>query len=103
VYSPETWCFVPQEINSIILNCKGSSGDLPIGVTRNKDKFEARFSVNGKRVYLGIYTNANEAFAAYKQAKEKYIKKIAQEYYSQSKITESVYNALVNYKININD
>lgn len=103
VYSPETCCFVPQEINSIILNCKGSRGNLPIGVTRNKDKFEARYSVNGKRVYLGLYTNANKAFAAYKQAKENYIKSIAKKYFKEGKIAQKVYQALLNYNINIKD
>lgn len=32
-----------------------------------------------------------------------HIKGIANEYYSQGKITKRVYDALMNYKININD
>lgn len=103
VYSPETCCFVPQEINKLIINAKKHRGELPVGVSRNAGKYAALVSYKSKFLYLGRYDTPQEAFSAYKQAKEMHIKEIANEYYSQGKITKRVYDALMNYKININD
>lgn len=38
-----------------------------------------------------------------KKEKENYIKEIAQEYFNKGKITKKVYNALMNYQVDIND
>ena len=45
----------------------------------------------------------DEAFVAYKSAKELYIQKVATNYFNDGKITERVYKALLNYKIEIID
>lgn len=110
VYSPDTCCYVPKEINTLLLNCKKKRGNLPIGVCERIGgtgvKYHAEMShyVNGKRSsYLGSFNTPEEAFAAYKSAKESRIKMIANEYFDKRLITEKVYNALMNYKINIDD
>ncbi len=41
---------------------------------KSKNKFEAVIKINYKRIYLGRYNTAEEARAAYLQAKEKYHK-----------------------------
>ena len=102
VYGPNTCCFVPVRINSMI--CKGKKikqKDLPQGVNRLQNKFRAEYQINGdkKSVYIGIYNTPEEAFAAYKAAKESYIKEVATSYYNEGKITEKVYNALMNFEI----
>lgn len=107
VYSPETCCFVPKEINSLIVKNTSDRGDLPIGVYKKGDGFAAQLSCcdmgTRKNVYLGKYNSPNAAFIAYKKAKEQRIKVLAQTYYNNKKITEKVYNALINYQVNIND
>ena len=107
VYSPETCCFVPQEINTLFIKSDKTRGDLPIGVGKSVCakgiKYTANFSKFGKRRRLGTFDTPEEAFNAYKSAKEKHIQEIALEYYSQGKITERVYNALMNYKVEITD
>jgi predicted RNase H-like HicB family nuclease len=50
-----------------------------------------------------MFDTPEEAFQAYKQAKEAYIKDVANQYYKDGKITENVYNALMKYKVEITD
>ena len=53
------------------------------------------------RKYLGLYDTPEKAFEVYKQFKEKYIKRVADHYKDQ--IPEKLYQALYNYKVDIND
>ena len=102
VYSPETCVFVPQSINNLFTKRNNERGDCPIGVNKHKDKFEAKLSKgNGNQVYLGIYPTVEEAFLAYKIAKEAYIKEVAEEY--KDKIPYRLYEALMNYEVEIDD
>ncbi len=99
-YSPETCCFVPREINNLFVVCNKNRGDLPIGV-RKEVGYSARINKKGKNIYLGTFDTIEEAFNAYKVAKEIYIKEIAYEWREQ--ITEEVYQALINYQVEITD
>lgn len=105
VYSPDTCCFVPQEINTLLTNRKNHRGGYPIGVgyRTTSRKYYAQFNKNGKREHLGYYDTIEEAFVAYKQTKETYIKEVAQSYFDKGEIAEKVYNALMNYKVEITD
>lgn len=51
--------------------------------------------------YLGCYDTPEQAFQAYKNFKEKYIKDVAEEYKDQ--IPTKLYNAMIQYKIEIDD
>ena len=102
IYSPNTCVFVPQFINTLFIKRDNERGNCPVGVYKFRDKFRAQLSKgNGKQIYLGTYTTANEAFQAYKQAKEDYIKQIAEKYKSQ--IPQKLYDALMNYEVEIDD
>lgn len=105
VYSPDTCCFVPNEINGIFTRRKAQRGDLPIGVCVNKgcDGFRAVCTKYGKRHHLGYFSTPEEAFQVYKAAKEAYIKDVAKEYYSRGAITQKVYDALTRYEVEITD
>ena len=104
VYSPDTCCFVPKGLNSLLTNRKNHRGKYPVGVFKNNcGVFLAILSVNGKQRTVARCKSQEEAFYAYKQAKEKHIQEVAIEYYSQGKITERVYNALINYRVEITD
>lgn len=86
-YSPDTCCFLPHEINVLLL--------------KNKKEYKCRkrmqISCSGK--YIGIYHTPEEAFKAYKEAKEKHIKEVAEKYYKEGKINKRVYIAMLNYEI----
>ena len=105
VYSAETCCFVPQEINSLITGANAIRGIYPIGVyhdtSKCKKRFSARVSKNGKHKRFGSYETPEEAFEVYKREKEKYIKEVANKWKDQ--IDPRVYEALYAWTINIDD
>lgn len=94
-YSPATCCLVPHEINMLLARCNKGNGHYPMGVSRYKDKFRAQFY----HTHIGYYNTVEDAFYAYKQVKEKNIRDKAKEYYDKGVINEQVYNALINYEI----
>lgn len=104
VYSPETCCFVPQEINKMLTKTNSLRGSLPIGVRRAKNgMFIAVISRRKETTQIGTYSTPEKAFMAYKEAKEKYIKQQAKSYFDRGLIVELVYKALMNYKVEITD
>lgn len=107
IYSPETCCFVPQEINKLLLNHKGQRGEYKIGVSKIKDGRKRPYCStlqlqNGKKEVIYFETE-DEAFLSYKQRKETFVKKLSQEYFDKQLIKENVYQALQNFTINEND
>ena len=105
IYSPETCCFVPQEINTLLVKSNGSRGQHPLGVSYHSqlNKFQVRMRISNIGKNLGLFNTANEAFQAYKTAKEAHIKEVATEYYTKGKINERVYQALMKYEVEITD
>lgn len=100
VYSPETCCFVPPRINVLIVN-KNKNNTLNVGVKKLKDKFAAYIRLYGKYQRIGVFDTEHEASIAYKKAREKYIQEVANDYFKKGEINEKVYNALMNYEIEI--
>ena len=102
-YSEDTCCFVPSAINNLFVKSNSSRGDLPIGVSFDKDsqKYRPHLSMNGKVSHLKRVDTVEEAFSMYKHIKEGYIKDIAEKYKGQ--IDKRVYQALLNYKVEITD
>lgn len=103
VYSPDTCCFVPQSINSLITNRSRHRGDCPLGVTKANSRFCASYNKGNKRIHIGMFDTPEAAFLAYKKAKEQYVKVLGEKYYKEGKITERVYLALLAYKVDITD
>lgn len=106
IYSPETCCLVPDNINSLFVKRDNDRGKYPIGVTRRSkdDAFVARCSIqNGKRLHLGSYSTPEQAFLAYKRCKESIIKKVAEEEYAEGNITKRCYDAMMCYEVEITD
>ena len=103
VYSEDTCCFVPLDINVIFTKTDALRGEYPIGVQYYKtgNCFRAHVGRFGKRDYLGQFDTPEEAFYAYKEAKESYIKEVANKWKDQ--IDLRVYEALMNYQVEITD
>lgn len=104
IYSPETCCFVPPEINNLITKHDSQRGNLPVGVSINANNtYSVSVKFYGKTKYFGRYKTAMEAFMVYKIKKEEHIKDVATKYFSECKINEKVFNALLNYSVEVND
>lgn len=103
VYSEDTCCFIPREINVLFVSSRATRGANPVGVYYDKvrENYQAYVRVNGKKCALGRYTTSEEAFYAYKKAKEAHIKDVANKWKEQIDIR--VYNALMNWTIEITD
>jgi len=104
LYSEDTCVFVPQEINILLIKCDSVRGDSPVGVHWHKKdkKFHSRCSDGfGKQKHLGCFSTAKEAFLAYKNFKEAYIKQVAEQY--KDVIDPRAYKALLEYEVNIDD
>lgn len=103
VYSPDNCCFVPNVLNSLLSKSKASRGNLPIGVvhTSSKEIFGASIMKYSKSYHIGHYKSIEEAFQAYKVAKESHIKEITNEW--KGKLDSKVYDALMKYQVEITD
>lgn len=103
MYSPKTCCFVPPEINCALAGNKSVRGAFPQGVIYNytKTRYRARIQRGNKWESLGAYDTPEEAFQAYKPVKEAHIKSLAEKW--KDKIDPRVYEALMNWTIEITD
>lgn len=105
IYSPENCCLIPQSVNCLFLKREAQRGDLPIGVRKVGNMFEATCSnpFTKKNEKLGKYNSIEEAFNVYKRYKEDLIKQVAEIEYKTRNITKECYFAMINYVIEIND
>lgn len=102
IYSPDTCILVPQRINLLFIKELKRRGDLPIGVQKHTNGgYTSLLSTYEGKKYLGYFYDTNLAFATYKKAKEKYIKEVADSY--KNIIPQKVYEAIINYRIEITD
>ena len=104
IYSEPTCVFIPREINQVLTKREASRGEYLIGVYWDKTAkaFKAMVSKNkGKQEHLGYFNTEIEAFEAYKQAKENYIKELADKY--KDMLDPRAYEALYNYTVDIDD
>lgn len=101
IYSPETCCFVPPEINTLFTKANHFRGELPIGVGKSKKRFRAIIHKLDNPIWLGQFKTKEEAFNAYKIAKENYIKEIADKY--KNIINIKTHEAMYKYEVEITD
>lgn len=101
IYSPETCCLVPQEINNLLTSSKKVRGVYPLGVRYDGKNKQYIAGTKGAVGYLGLYKTAEAAFQAYKNAKESYIKEVAAKW--KGRIDEKVYKALVSWEVEVSD
>ena len=104
VYSEDSCVFLPREINQLLVKRENMRGKYLIGVhwCNTKKVFVAQVSKNkGKSERLGYFKTEMEAFNAYKQAKEAFVKEVAEKWKSQ--IDKRAYDSLMNYTVEITD
>ena len=107
LYSLENCILVPQWINKLFTKRDNDRGSYPVGVCYHKQckKYQAHCNINGKLTSLGLYSTPEQAFNAYKIAKENEIKRIANECVSKGYMAKDsrLYNAMISYQVKIDD
>lgn len=105
VYSPDTCCLLPRELNILFTNRKSHRGKEMIGVCYHKrDKhYRASISIKGTNTLIGSFETEEEAFSAYKVAKENHINLLATENFKDGKIDAQTYQALLSFKVEPSD
>lgn len=103
VYSPDLCVFVPKAVNCMLEKAEKKRGEWPIGVYRDKKKFISTVlrGVLGEPTLVKSFDTPLEAFMFYKENKEAYIKRVAEEY--KEIVDPRVYTALMNYQVDIED
>jgi hypothetical protein len=105
LYSPSTCIFVPQNINILFTKCHKVREGLPMGINfdSKRNKYRAYCSIKGKLIAIGnSYNTSEDAFyLGYKPFKENIIKQKADEY--KDRIPNNLYNAMINWKVEITD
>lgn len=103
LYSEATCVFLPREINGALKKCDASRGKCCIGVCfhKTKGKFQSLLRKHGKLNFLGLFSTEEEAFLAYKTAKEDYLKELAEKH--KANLDPKAYQALINYTVEIGD
>ena len=104
VYSEDSCVFIPAEINSLLIKREALRGEYLIGVSWNKRNkaFMAQVGKGkGRSENLGYFKNEIEAFNAYKQAKESFVKEQANKW--KGEIDGRAYEALMSYEVEITD
>lgn len=101
IYGPTSCCFVPREVNGFLVKQESLVHDLPTGVRKSGGKFCAQMGTSLKEKHIGTYNSAEDAFFAYKLAKEAKAKRLAESYKGQ--IDNRAYEALLNYEVEMAD
>lgn len=97
VYSPDTCCFVPRRINTLLLNKQRTNTSGCIGVYKNKnDRYIAFCIMDGKQKHIGYFKTIEEASTAYVKVKSEYATKVVNEYYNNGLISEKIKDAIIN-------
>lgn len=71
-YSPETCCFVPNELNNLLRLANFKGNDLPLGVVfkkRMKNPYVAQISYNSKNFHIGTFGTKEAAHKEWQIAK----------------------------------
>lgn len=97
VYSPDTCCFVPKRINSLLTSSTAARGEYPIGVSyvKRRGVFVASCKYGGKMKHLGHHASAAQAHAAWQAMKVAIITDAAMDYRAMDGSSVRVYEALM--------
>lgn len=97
VYSEDTCVFLPRALNNLTTLRGEDRGNYPIGVCASGDKFLVQCLRKPASRFVGYFNTPEEAFSAYKQAKETYIKLQAEKW--KAHIDPRAFTALMAYEV----
>lgn len=97
VYCKEFSVFIPKEINLLFNKVYPLRGDYPIGVTYYQGKYKAKIKYDNKNKHLGTFKTKEDAFLAYKIAKEDKVKSLAIKY--EDIIDVRCFDLMLNFEV----
>lgn len=97
LYSAETCCFLPRELNMAIAPRKSSAVDDSKRKVYSPNKFPVTIGMNGKTSYIGSFSCPYEADRVYAEIKERYVKNKAIEW--ANRIEFRAFKALMLWKV----
>lgn len=97
VYSPDTCCFLPRELNSLFTCERKNKYGRGVQFISRRNKFRVHITLGCKVKRIGYFDSAEEASQVYLELKEAYVRDYATNLYKEGKITERVYLALLRY------
>lgn len=102
IYSPQTCCFLPHKINGLFNMGQSKRGEYPIGVHKRNvgNTYRSNVNVDGMQIKHDFNT-IEKAHENYKKIKEAHIKDVAERF--KKYIPLRVYEAMLNWKVEIND
>lgn len=99
IYSASHCRYVPQYINTLVLDGEAARGQWPLGVTKQKhqQKYCARCCINGKQKYLGSYASPLLAHRAWQMAKAQVLHTTLERYKQEKVVDMGVVRSLKEY------
>lgn len=96
VYSEDTCCFIPKELNLLFMSTTPRKGNLPTGCTLRKNgKLQVRIKNENFTKYLGVFSSVEEAMKVYQKAKYEIFKEKAEKF--KYCLDEKVYNGILKF------
>lgn len=99
LYSEDTCCLLPRDINCAILSGGIHREDLPMGVysIKKSGKYYAAVRKYNKNTHLGVFNTIDEAAEAYRIAKKAHLKELANLW--KEAIEPKVFEALIRWEL----
>lgn len=96
VYSPETCAFMTHYLNTVF-----EGRGVKRTIEKKEDGFKVQMDILSKKMDVGTFDTKEEAYKGFSRYKEKYIKELAES--CKGKVQDCVYNAMLNWKVEIAD
>lgn len=96
VYSAETCCLIPKELNSLIIQRPKSKSRYLIGAAPDKrsKSWRSRIGINGKLVCIGSFDTELSAHLAFVEKRKEYLLEMANKW--KGRIEPRAFEALIN-------
>jgi hypothetical protein len=100
-YSSSNCLMLPPKLNGAIRQVNGQQGLAGMYLTNGKYKVQIPEIGTGKQQHLGVYSSKVDAFFAYKQHKEKYVRELANSY--KEDLDDEAYRLLMNWEVDYDE
>lgn len=96
LYSPNTCCWVPVYINTLMNACNTRRGKYKQGVSYHirYNRYDAIIHEYNKQIFIGCYATEDDAYNAYKHEKLRYVNEVISSALYKNDITYTIAESL---------